>query len=259
MRSIALSTANAGMTRLRHKGNAAPATLYDCLNAYITLSGTVKPRPGTVIDTTLPAGTKGLVAHEGKMHVFSAAPVTMIDPDYVNVILRHPRDATAVLQQVHFAAPFMGFLYVVASYDDESLYHFWVEALTTWAADTDYKVGERVYPSTPNGFAYRATRTDQPNPLWAAGVARSVSDVIEPTVNNGFKYTVIAVSGDNPASGDVEPIWPEAAGETIIEQSYGAGGTQPPPDVGDGDPPEDDIDDRYENPHFDFPALISKP
>ena len=57
MRVQALSTANAGMTRLRHKGNASPATLYDLLNGYITLSGTIRPRPGTVIDTNLPTGT----------------------------------------------------------------------------------------------------------------------------------------------------------------------------------------------------------
>ena len=258
MRAEALSTANAGMTRLRRKGNASPATLYDCLNAYITISGTIKPRPGTVIDTVLPAGTKGLVAHKGKLNVFSHAPVTMTDDNYVNVVLRHPTDSTTVIREIHFAKSFMGYLYVVAAFEDGSQWHYWAEELDPWEADTIYKAGNRVFPTVVNGFAYKATRIGSPAPKWAASVARSVNDVIEPTINNGYEYVCIATTGDNPASGTIEPDWPIEDGATIIEESLGAGGTPPPTDPGDDDYiPSDDIDDRYKNPYFiKFPGIF---
>lgn len=259
-RRYPLSTANAGMTRLRHKGNASPATLYDCLNAYITVSGTIKPRPGTILHTILPSGTKGLVAHGGKLVVFSHIPVTMTDSRYTNVVLRHPLNATTAIKDIHFASPFMGFLYVVASFEDDSQFHFWAEELDDWKADTDYKVGDRVFPTTANGFAYEATRIDAPNPLWAAGVERAVNDVIEPTSANGFKYTVIAVTGANPASGKTEPIWPTKTAATVVEQTFGAGGDSAPVPIpaDDGTQPSDasDILDRYDNPAGSFPPAL---
>jgi hypothetical protein len=234
------------MTRLRRKGNASPATLYDCLNAYITISGTIKPRPGTVIDTVLPAGTKGLVAHDGKMHVFSHAPVTMTDDRYVCVTLRHPTDQNTAIRAIHFAAPFMGNIYVVAAFEDGSQWHYWAEELDAWVADTDYQPGDRVFPSVTNGYAYKATRIGSPAPVWAPGVQRAVNDVIEPTVGNGFNYTCIATTGTNPASGTSEPTWPTENGSTVIEEAFTGTETTPPTPGDDVD--YGTIDDRYTNP-----------
>jgi hypothetical protein len=250
VRNYPLSTTNAGMTRLRIKGKASPATLYDLLNGYVTLAGTIKPRPGTVVDTVLPAGTKGLVAHKGKLHVFSHVPTVMTDDRYVCITLRHPTDPTTALRAIHFAAPFMGFLYVVAAFEDGSQWHYWAEELDDWEAETAYSLGERVFPTVPNGFAYKATRIGSPDPVWAAGVERAVNDVIEPTVHNGFKYVCIAVTGAKPASGQYEPVWPTEAGATITEESLGGGGDAPLPIPGDDgdDDREGIIDDRYSNP-----------
>lgn len=216
-----LSTGNAGMTRLRTKGNAGAATLYDLLNGYITLAGTIKPRPGSVVDTTLPADTKGLTAHKCKLYVFSSTPVVMTDPDYVNAVVRHPSDPTVLLLQIHFASPFMGFLYVAAEFEDGQIWHYWLEELDPWSSGTAYLIGDRVFPSTENGFAYEATRPGSAGPAWAASVPRAVNDVIEPTVYNGYEYTVVSVTGDNPASGELEPDWPAEAGAQVIEFSAG--------------------------------------
>ncbi len=252
MRSEALSTVNAGMTRLRRKGNASPSTLYDCLNGYITLASTIKARPGTVIDTVLPAGTKGLVAHKGKLHVFSATPVVMTDDDYVSVTLRHPTSTTAAINNIHFAASFMGFLYVVAGFDDGSQWHYWAEELDAWQPATDYKVGDRVFPSVPNGYAYKATRADAPAIKWSPSVARTVGDVVEPTVQNGFDYTVIETTGTTPVSGLSEPIWPEVSGETVVEVAEITDSPEPP--TSGEDPPDlGTIDDRYDNPSYGPP------
>jgi hypothetical protein len=171
------------MTRLRSKGNAAPATLYDLLNGYITIAGSINARPGTQTEITLPSSTKGLVAHKSKLYTFNHVPAETSNPDkYVVAVLRHPTDPSIALEQIHFAA-----------------------ALDAWSASTDYMIGDRVFPETENGYAYKATRPGSPNEAWAANVERSVGDIVEPTTYNGFKYTVIATTGTNPTSGSTEP------------------------------------------------------
>lgn len=247
MRIQPLSTTNAGMTRLRTKGNADPATLYDLLNGYITLSGTIVPRPGTQTDITLPADTKGLVAHKCRLYTFNHEPTVTTNPDkYVVQALRHPTDATIKLQQIHFASPFMGFLYVVAEFTDGNIWHYWLEELDAWSSSTDYKLGDRVFPSTENGFAYKATRINSPYPAWTASTETAVNDIIEPVTYNGFKYTAVATTGTNPSTSSNEPDWPAEAGAQVIEYTEGDTSNtitttlvDPDPESGAGTYPDD--------------------
>lgn len=253
MRVVPLSTSNQGMTRLRYKGNASPETLYDLLNGYITLSGTIRPRPGTVDDITLPANTKGLAAHKGRLYVFSHAPGVTSNPDkYVIAALRHPDDPTIPILQIHFASPFMGYLYVVAEFTDGQIWHYWLEELDGWSSGTDYMIGDRVFPTTENGYAYQATRAGASNPAWQANVARTIGDIVEPSVYNGFKYTVVATSGANPSSGPFEPDWPTETGAQITENTDGSSGSTPTGTVVDPDPNKGSIPDRYSNPAGGF-------
>ena len=253
MRIVPLSTANAGMTRLRSKGFAAPNTLYDLLNGYITLSGTIKPRPGTQTDITLPLDTKGLVAHKCRLYVFKHEPDVTSNPDkYIVAALRHPTDPTTKLRQIHFAAPFMGFLYVAAEFEDGNVWHYWLEELDGWTPNTDYKIGDRVFPTTENGYAYKATRPGSPNPAWVANAPREVGDVIEPSVYNGFKYTVVAFSGENPRSGATEPEWPEESGAQVIEYSDSDASTGVAVPAYNGTIDYGSIPDRYSNPAGGF-------
>jgi len=222
MRAVPLTTANRGMTRLRTKGAARPDTLYDLLNGYIKISGTLNARPGTLKDITLPTDTVGMVAHKCKIYVFSHIPQVTSQPDkYIVAVLRHPTDPSIKIHQIHFQAPYMGFLYVAAEFADGNIWHYWLEELDAWTANTSYKEGDRVFPSTENGFAYEATNPGSPLPAWAPNVVRAVNDEIEPTVVNGFKYKVVSVTGSNPASGDIEPIWPEEIGAQVIEFAAG--------------------------------------
>jgi hypothetical protein len=257
MRIQPLSTANAGMTRLRNKGGASPETLYDLLNGYITLAGTIRPRPGTLIDITLPIDTKGLVAHKGKLYVFKHEPDVTSNPDkYVVAVLRHPTDPGTPILQIHFAAPFMGFLYVAAEFLDGNIWHYWLEELDAWSLGTDYMIGDRVFPTVENGYAYQATRAGSANPAWAPNIARAVNDVVEPTVYNGFKYTVVAVSGGSPASGAYEPEWPTEVGAQVIEYADGTTPTGPTTTVQDPNPNIGTIPDRYDNPAGGFTSPI---
>lgn len=251
MRIQPLSTANAGMTRLRVKGDAAPNSLYDLLNGYITLSGTIKPRPGTQTDITLPADTKGLTAHKCRLYVFKHEPDVTSNPDkYVVQALRHPTDPTIVLRQIHFAAPFVGFLYVAAEFEDGNTWHYWLEELDAWSASTDYMIGDRVFPTVENGYAYQATRPGSPNPAWSPNTARAVNDVVEPTAYNGFKYTVVAVTGSSPSSGATEPDWPAQSGAQVIEYAQGEASVTITTTVQDPDPNTGTVPDRYGLPYL---------
>jgi len=220
MRREVLTTVKGGITRLRTKGAALKDTLYDLLNGYITAARTVKVRPGTFLDETLPAGTIGLVAFEGNLHVFAEDLVSSIPSGYVLDVLKSP-DGDFAITTIHFAEPFMGALYVVAEFSNGSIYHYWVRSAADWVANNEYDLHELVSPTTPDGFVYKATRLGDPYPSWTPAAPRAVDDIIEPTTYNGYYYKVITVIGDLPRSGDIEPTWPTEAGATVTEDTDG--------------------------------------
>ncbi len=250
----ALTVIKGGISRLRVKGAAPPDVLYDLLNGYVTAEKTVRVRPGTFRRTVLPAITQGLVAFDGSRHVFASEPIA-VPTGYTLHVLVHPDfdGGTAnpfTIQKIHFAAPFLGFLYVVAEFDvgdtgAESVFHYWLQSSGTWLADHVYKYGDVIEPTVPNGLAYQATRLGAPNISWAPRVPRTLGDVIEPTVYNDFFYTVVDTLGSNPASGTVEPVWPTADGARVSEDTD-AGSA--PPTVVTTPPtnqPGSDVTDRY--------------
>ncbi len=221
MRQILLNDFSGGVNRLRTKGGASGKLLYTLKNAYVTHENTVQSRPGTYTTYTLPAGTIGLTAFQGKLHVFADTVVVMTDDRFVCNVVKHPVSPTASLIAIHKAVPFTGHLYVVAEFDDGEIYHFYLRSPDAWTASTDYRQGDLVTPTTPNGYAYRARRLGSAYPLWSAGAARAVNDNIEPTVYSGFYFTATAVFGTNPTSGQTEPTWNSSTGATTIESSDG--------------------------------------
>lgn len=248
-----LTAIDGGIVRLRTKGGASPRSLYDLLNGYVTAARTVQVRPGTIRTASLPAGTKGLTAFDGELHVFSSS-VIVVPTGFVSHVLTHPEyfDGIAspgdyALAQIHFAEPFLGFLYVVAEFVNGDVYHFWLQSGGPWEANKIYRNGDIVEPTTPNGLAYQATRLSAPLPSWAANVPRADGDMIEPTTYNDYFYTVVDTVGANPASGATEPTWPEADGARVFEDTEGVladgRGTTTPPTT---PTPTTDIRDRYE-------------
>ena len=243
MRQYNLTSAKAGITRLRDKGGASPETLYDLVNGYVTAARSIKARPGSVTLTAIDSGLIGLTTFDDKLHVFTSnAALTSPDPLVVVNILRHPTDVSQALTIIHFAEPFLGYLYVAAEFANGDVFHYWLQPLTTWIAGKNYTTGELVEPTTPNGFAYRASRTSPTHQPWAAGAARAIGDQVEPTVYNGYYYQVSDVAGDNPSSGVVEPAWPVIAGQTVVELTE-ITAAPPPPSSGGSTPPP--TGDRY--------------
>lgn len=246
-RSVALTTVKGGITRLRTKGAALSDSLYDLLNGYVTAARTVVVRPGTLRYADLRQGEagnplKGLGSFDGLLHVFAASNEDYDIPEGFQLhIISHPAGRNAdgsiiALKKIHFVSPFMGFLYVVAEFEDAdtlaelgNTFHFWLQTGDAWTAETVYKLGDIVVPTEPNGFSYQATRLSAPNTSWAPNVLRTVGDVIEPTVYNDFFYTVVDTQGDNPRSGTVEPNWPTEPGAQIFEDAQGGTETTPTP------------------------------
>lgn len=235
MRGFPLSAVKAGITRLRDKGGANPESLYDLLNGWVNAARAMVIRPGTTHIHTIPAGTKGLMAYQGKFLVFSHEEVVMTDSRFVCKILRHPTNPDATLAFIAFANEYMGVPYVIARFSDGAIVDYWLEDLPEWEEDTQYNVGDRVIPTTENGYCYKAKRLGSPYPVWVARTPRAVGDKVEPTVYNGFYYEVVAVEGDNPTSGDTEPTWPTIAEALVYEDTDGSTFTYETEVGGDGD------------------------
>lgn len=237
-----------GIDRRRPKGGPSPRVLYDLVNGYIDGAAGATQRPGTADYAQLPPGTKGLTAFDNGLVVYSHADPGTMPAGVSCEILTHPDTPGAELTRVHKAGPFMGFLYVVAEFDDGEVFHYWLQRRGPWEADTVYHLGDVVEPTVRNGFAYQCNRLGPPAVLWQPGVARALNDVVEPTEANSYYYTVTAVAGSAPKSGATEPTWPTETGATVFEDTDlaqpvnpGTGGVIDPSRL------PDDLRDRYEN------------
>lgn len=217
-----LTVISGGMTRLRVKGAALKNSLYDLLNGYVTMQGTTQPRGGTIRNAVLSQITKGLVSFQSTFHVFAHTP-TSVPAGYICHVLVNPVDPTLHVSLIHFAVPFMGFLYVVAEFTDGSISHYWLQTNGVWTPNTVYLNGDFVSPTVDNGFAFAATRLEPPHPTWAPNNSVAINDLIEPTVYNGYMFKAIAVTGDAPHTGTVEPAWPNVENAHI--QEFGDFGT----------------------------------
>jgi hypothetical protein len=254
MRIESLANFEAGIDRRRIKAGAKRDALYDLVNAYIDEDGSVVSRPGTNRIVTLPAGTKGMCAFNGYLVVFAHEAVA--DPGgFVRVeIITDPSEPTSPIERIHFAAPYLNRLYVVAEFESGNVWHFWLYEATTWAPKTMITLGETRQPTTPNGFLYVAHRPDTPAPLWAPNVPRTVGEFVEPTQASGWKFECTDTTGDTPRSGATEPAWNTGTGAITVEQADagttvdstqpGTGPTTPTPG-GSGSVPGP-IFDRYD-------------
>ena len=218
MKAITLSAVNQGIQRLREKGSADPKTLYDLENGYVAIDGSIKQRPGTELAYTLPSGTLGMCAHDGDLVVFSTSPKACPAGTRCEVIT-HPFFPSQGLTYIHYAAPFLGYLYVVGEFENGDVYHYWLQAANEWEASTTYKEGQIIVPSTPNGLGYKAHRVLPKYPTWVPGMEVTLGDKIEPTTANGYYYEATETS--------------EAAG---VGTPGGSPNPDPVPTPGDGGP-----------------------
>jgi len=218
MRAYPITVLAGGINRLRVKGGAAANSLYDLQNAWITNAGAVVPREGTIRVATLNSSTVGLAAANGQFNIFSSSFSTAALPaGYVLNVLSNPVNSTASPTVIYYAKPFMGFPYVVASFSDGNVFHYWLQNNGTWTSTTDYTSASIVLPPVLNGLAYQGVRDFPPNPVWTPETIITSASYIEPTTATGFCYQAIATTGTPVHTGAVEPVWPTTAGGIIQE------------------------------------------
>lgn len=247
--ALLLTKSKGGINRQQVVGSPPAASLYELLNGYLYNGQRYVSRQGTRATHDLPVGlTKGLCAFNGEFVVFSTALQT-VPPGVTCEVLIHPTIEGLLLREIHFAGPFLRFLYVVAEFSNGDVFHYWLQRQSDWAANTIYQLGDLVEPTTPNGFIYQALRLGAPNPLWSPDAPRANGNIVEPTVADGYYYTVVDTDGTNPRSGATEPTWNAADGaftfEDVDTANPSSGGTGPvtPPST-----PVPDVSDRYNNP-----------
>lgn len=222
MKTINLSAVTQGIQRLREKGSADPGSLYDLENGYVAIDGSLRQRPGTELAYDLPAGTIGYCVHNGDHVVFSTAPKAC--PAGVRCeVITHPYFPSQGLTYIWFAAPFLGYLYVAAEFENGDVYHYWLQASNEWEASTTYMEGQIIVPSTPNGLGYKAHRVLPRYPNWIPGMEVVLGTKVEPTTANGYYYDATATSeasgvgtpggspnpdppGDPPTDGGPDPV-----------------------------------------------------
>lgn len=224
-RIVQLNALKGGINRLRIKGGADASSLYDLVNGYVTIDGSLQSRPGTANDITLPAGTKGLCAFNGGMVVFSHEAKTISDPGYSCGVLINPIDSSIPIKEIHFAGPFMGSLYVVAEFEGGDVYHYWLQQNDAWQPNMVYLDGQSVRPTVINGFSYTPTRSTVPK-AWEAVTRYTVGDEVTPTTYNGFYYVLKSIDGNNAASGANEPAWVAAEGALVYDDADNTPGKQ---------------------------------
>src|ERR1700688_360317 len=182
MRTAPLTTIQAGISRLRLKGGARADSLYDLVNARVTIDGSVVPRPGTTRFALLPSATHGLCAFNGSIYVFSTSVQTLPAP-FVHLVVAHPSDQTQTTANTHFAQPFLAFISEAIERSSGNIFHYWMRSSGTWTADTVYQIGDIVTPSTPNGLAYQAVRSTSANPPWTPNTPHGTNTQSVPATN----------------------------------------------------------------------------
>lgn len=250
MRTVTLNAFSAGMTRLRTKGGPSEQTLYELTNGYVTASRTIQQRPAITSQTKLPPTSRGLCTFNGVFYTFTHAVVSNPGTATVRVLLHPDPSFSGSLSKVHFAQPFMGYLYVVAEFSDGNTYHYWLQDPPAWTAFTIYDVNELVQPTVPNGLYYQAQLPQDAPPAWQPLTQYHTADKVQPTVYNGFCYSAANLLPSDPtSSSDTEPTWPTQENTFVLESSGGGQSTQPtPPTPPPATPPGGEPGGRYGNP-----------
>lgn len=111
-----------GLDRRRERSNGIPGTLWLLENAHISRGGDVQRAKKFVPTYTLPAGTFGLSQVRGQLYVFGSVSTPSSMP--LQVQYQRLQSGSANMTGVLDVRSFDGKLYVIASFDDGGVYHF---------------------------------------------------------------------------------------------------------------------------------------
>jgi hypothetical protein len=113
-----------GLDRRRPRVTGVPGTLWVLKNAHITRGGDIERAKRFVPTFTLPAGTHSMARLREDIYVFGSDDLAASIPAGVNYQRLQAPDDPAMTAVLGVAA-FAGKLYVVATFDDGTTYHFY--------------------------------------------------------------------------------------------------------------------------------------
>ena len=141
---IAVGDFRLGMDRRRKRVAGTPGSLWRLKNGVINRGGEIEGIKKFVSTYTLPTGTYGMAAVGGELYVFGSTVDPGVPAGLNYQRLQHP-DGTSAMTRVLDVDTSDGKLYVVASFDDDSVQHFYDGArvldwnagiVAAWMADT---------------------------------------------------------------------------------------------------------------------------
>ncbi len=113
-----------GMDRRRERSVGTPGALWLGKNVHITSGGDIEGPKSFVSTYTLPSGTFGMSQVKGQLFVFGSADLSATTP--VGVQYQRLQDGGgATMTRVLDVKSFNGKLYVIAEFDDGTIYHFY--------------------------------------------------------------------------------------------------------------------------------------
>jgi hypothetical protein len=186
MPAISYKEWSGGLDRRLSINSQEANRLWELRNAYITLGKRIKKRPGLRLVTTGLTGSTGLKAVNRVLRVFVDRGSAFVAPTPPSVNIGITRldnpFSGPVLDRIHYADFYQGFLYVVARYDDDSLQHHYIDSLTATVTISNAAPGVVTWTGhtlTENTGVKFTTTGTLPNPL----VAGTVYYVQNPAAN----------------------------------------------------------------------------
>lgn len=126
-----------GMDRRRERVSGIPGTLWTGKNVHVTRGGDIQRTKKFVSRFTLPAGSHGLATMGEQLFVFDETDLSGTMPAGVN-FQRLQAPSAPAMTRILDAKAFAGKVYVIAEYDDGSIYHFYDSTrVTDWDTVAD--------------------------------------------------------------------------------------------------------------------------
>ena len=129
MPQIVFDKFSSGLDRRKSRDTAGADALYELTNAQVSAGQELEKRACAGLYETIDSGTVGLFAALAKLNVFTTDATVSIGAPLLRLnFLPHPTNSVRTLARIHAVETFRGYLYVVAEYDDGSVFHHYLDA-----------------------------------------------------------------------------------------------------------------------------------
>jgi len=170
-----------GVDRRRPISVGQSGSLWEGINGHITRGGDFEKAKAFFAKYTIPANTFGLESASGTLHIFGSVATPIGVPAEITYHrLQHP-DGLA-MTKILSTDLFDGLIYVIAQYSDNSIFHFYNDALITdWGAGV-----VRANMTGLPGIATELASIINADPLYTASNVGEVITITETAIGAGF-------------------------------------------------------------------------